>query len=407
MKNDNTFLVLAHGHIQTSPEHIQQLNHLPAQQFIPLRRNDDSHLAGYMVFLSGYAQYILKKESYTKEYVWLSALMNSLRSTPRPVDGYTLRNSVTVRSVSNDFYRVDYRIYSGQVEVFNIQTVDRLQKVRDRLEKPSLYVIHRGESNTWEISRKVSGDAVPTPHAALNGQSNNLTKATWLMGTHLEHEFGAELKEFTLFHNPSRGGMLDTWESVRDKFGFTTALTRQFAKILEKAQQKRENTNWVVHSQGGLIFCEAVRYLFNGNSSWALNGLRLNGINASDKTGFLDKQRVAFHCNANNNSRSQLLLDRAGIEVLAIRQHDYDIVANVVGGNTLNPRKILGSFLYSNLVFTGSVPQSPHTTVQTQTVWERNMDAGPGKGRNALQEIVHSAAQAVKSTMTLASNYLP
>src|SRR5690606_41259880 len=81
----------------------------------------------------------------------------------------------------------------------------------------------------------------------------------------------------------------DTWESLRDKLGFTTGVTRQFAKVLMDTQAQDNPTQWVVHSQGGVIFAEAVRYLLNGSSSWMLNKLRLNGLRNPDKGKMLNR----------------------------------------------------------------------------------------------------------------------
>src|SRR5690606_7095462 len=141
-----------------------------------------------------------------------------------------LKGSVSTYKLENGAYRIDYRIANGEVLVYNIQLVDRVQSQRDRLEKPALYHVKRNNQGVWQVSNKVNN--VSTSHAAVNGQSNNLTKATWLMGAHLEYEFKS-LQEYTLFHNPSVGGIGDTWESLRDKLGFTTGVTRQFAKVLK------------------------------------------------------------------------------------------------------------------------------------------------------------------------------
>lgn len=407
----NTHLLLTHGAIQVSPQEVLQLNQKPDTPFNNGMGSLSSR-AGYQVILNGYADHIFRKERPTAEFENLRSLLNSLRSIPRSAKSYLLKNSVTAYSTNNDYYRADYRINSGQVVVFNIQPVNRLQTERDRLEKTAAYKVKKNGSGIWQVDRKVSD--VSTDLAAVNGQSNNLTKATWLMGQHLEVAYGKSISEYTLFHNPSVGGAGDSWESLQDKMGFTTKVTKEFAELLSKAQKKESDTRWVAHSQGGIIFAEGVRYLLNEKSSWAVNNLNFNGRRNPDKGRLLDKQKITFHGNANNNMRSKPLFKRAGVEVLAIRAHDYDFVTNILGMNTLSPRKLIGSVAYSNHVTGGSINQSPHTTVQSHSSWQDNMLNGPGKGRGPVQKGFHNTGKAIsaaekklnKIAVTI-KNYLP
>lgn len=397
----HTQLLLKHGAVQTSPQHAAMLNAQPASSFVSVVDRTPT-VAGYQVRLSGYAEHIRNQEFSTSYYPRLDDLLRSLRALPRSPDAKLLKGSISTHMLENDAYRVDYRIANGEVIVFNIQAVDKLQKQRDKLEKPALYHVKRNNQGVWQVSNKVNN--VSTSHAAVNGQSNNLTKATWLMGAHLEYEFKS-LQEYTLFHNPSVGGIGDTWESLRDKLGFTTGVTRQFAKVLMDTQAQDNATQWVAHSQGGVIFAEAVRYLLNGSSSWMLNKLRLNGLRNPDKGKMLNRHSVIFHGNANNNLRSKPLFARAGINVVAIRTNEYDMVPNIIGMNTLNPQKLIGSLVYSSHVFSGSVLQSPHTLVQSQESWQHHMDKGPGKGRNGVQKVFHKIDKNL--VQKVKPNYLP
>lgn len=400
-----TRLVFDHGNLQASPKHIALLNQQPARLFqgnTPPRTTR----AGYQVVLTGYANFVYEKELVGRYSGRVESLLNSLRATPRSVNALALKKSLDTYRVENDLFQADYRVYSGQVVVYNIQPVDKLQRQRDRTEKVGVYRVKKNSSGIWELAGKVR--VATTQHAAVNGQSNNLTKATWLMGRHLQFAFGRDLKEYTLFHNPSVGGLGDTWESVRDKLGFTTPVAREFARLLSQTQAAGNETRWVAHSQGGLIFTEAVRFLLNGESSYALNKFRLNGIRNPDKGTLLDKQSVAFHGNANNNLRSKPLLRRAGIEVLSVVNHDYDLVPNLIGLNTLNPRKIIGSLAYINHVTGGSVQQSPHTLPQSMEAWNANMRDGPGKGRGPIQRAFNKVAGPKDSTpVEIKQNYLP
>lgn len=388
-------LLFRYGSIQTSPEHVHILN---AQKAILFKASYEQRpAAGYQALLTGYANFVLQKERGTDSFRFLEGLLVRLRSTPKSLDSKLLKGSVSTFQTSNNYYRADYRVANGQVVVFNIQLLDKLQKARDALEKVGLYTVKRNAQGIWQVAG--STEVVATRYAAVNGQSNNLAKASWLMGSHLEYEF-KNLSEYTLFHNPSIGGIGDTWESLRDKLGITTPVTKKFAEVLEATQKAGNETSWVAHSQGGAIFAEGVRYLLNSHSSYALNKLRLNGIRHPERGELLNKQSVAFHANANNNFRSKPLFERAGVRVLAIRANDYDMVPNIIGMNTLSPRKLVGSLIYSNHVFNGSVMQSPHTLMQDQATWDQNMETGPGKGRGPIQRGFNKVDKAIP-------NYLP
>lgn len=402
--NQFTQLVFRHGAIQTSPEHVAMLNIQGVVPFVDTELESGANTNGYQVLLTGYADFILQKERTSPQVRDLRNLLKSLRAMPRPNQARVLKGSISTFKLENSYFRADYRIANGQVIVYNIQPVDKLQKQRDRQEQVALYKIKRNEQGIWQVSGRV--ESVTTRYAAVNGQSNNLAKASWLMGSHLEYEF-KNLHEYTLFHNPSVGGVGDTWESFRDKMGITTRVTKKFAQVLAATQATGNETGWIAHSQGGAIFAEGVRYLLNGQSSYALHKFRLNGIRNPEKGELLNKQSVAFHANANNNLRSKPLFARAGIKVLAIRANDYDMVPNIIGMNTLNPRKLIGSLVYSNHVFNGSVAQSPHTLMQDQKTWSENMENGPGKGRGIIQKALHKTGQAVSKTIKPRSNYLP
>lgn len=390
--------IFTKGNIQVSPQHLQMLNMKPP---VPYKSSliPKKNKSGYKVFLSGYADYVLNREVDVYRSTMLRKFITSLESNPRPIqNGYLMKNTVDTRMMNTGAFTVWYKVASGQVIIFNIEVEDEAQNARDRLEKPGLYKIKKNGQGTWVKDDIVS--QITTGHAAVNGQSNNLNKATWLMGAHLDFEYGKSVvNEYTLYHNPSIGGGGDTWESMRDKMGFTTDVTKQFSKVLQESQKQGKEIKWIAHSQGGAIFAEGVRYFLNGNSSWAVLG-GFNGVFKDKENISLDNHKVAFHGNANNNARSKLLFDRAGIEVVATRTNDYDFVGNVIGMNTLNPRKLIGSVIYGRHVFSGSVQQSPHTMVQSQEGWENNMSNGPGRGRSILQKGFESVNNAVDSAAT-------
>lgn len=396
--------IFSEGNIQLSPLEIQQLNNQPPVTFKTTYENMPAN-SGYKVLLSGYANKILQNERSLNYGLSLQKAISSLRSDTRPISGYLKKGTVDTRVLDTPYHHVWYKIFSGQVFVYNIEPKDNIQLQRDKLEKIGVYKVKKNAFGAWEANEKVK--SVTTAYAAVNGQSNNLGKATWLMGAHLEFEFGkGSINEFTLFHNPSVGGLGDTWESIKDKFGVTTDVTQKFSELLQKTQKSKNKTTWIAHSQGGLIFAEAVRYHLNGNSSWAITG-GFNGLSRNDKGESLNMHSVAFHGNANNNLRSSILFERAGVNVISTRANDYDMINTIVGLNTANPWRMLGSIVYSNHVIGGSVQQSPHTLMHNDfDAWNDQMTNGPGKGRNLLQKGFNTIDKAGRNSAKYVQNFL-
>lgn len=396
-------LIFAKGNIQTSPTFLQKLNEAAP---VPYRPYNSSTVptTGYQVFLTGYANYILNLERNSHEAIQLHNDLNRLRSIPRPMqDGYLLKGSIDTRKVESPYYSIWYKVGNGQILIINIEPTKALSSARRNSEKTGIYKVSKKENGEY-ISSKVN--SVETPYAAVNGQSNDLDKARWLMAQHLEFEYGeAASNEYTLFHNPSRGGTLDTWESIQDKVGFTTQVTKDFSKLLVETQKSGKDVKWIAHSQGGLIFTEGVRYFLNGNSSWALLG-GFNGAFKDKSKISLNHHSVAFHGNANNNKRSKPLFDRAGITVNAIRGNDNDFVYNIIGANAKNSWNVIGSLAYLPHVFNGTVQQSPHTQMQTQAQWAENMSNGPGAGRNMLQRGFEKASVTIPTIMQYIPNFM-
>jgi len=396
--------IFAEGNIQVSPQEVIHLNLQPPSLF----KADFEHKIinnGYRVLLSGYAAKILQKERALHFNRNLQKTIASLRGNPRPTfGGYLKKGTVDTRSTESDSHYISYNIANGQVLVFNIYPKNHIKLQRDKLEKIELYKIKKIRPGRWDAEKT---NLVTTPYAAVNGQSNDRAKAAWLMGAHLEFEFGENtINEYTLLHNPSVGGLGDTWESVQDKFGITTDVAKKLSDILVKTQKNKHQTKWMVHSQGGLIFAEAVRYHLNGNRSWAIAG-GFNGVFRKDKGESLNMHSVTFHGNANNNLRSRVLFKRAGIDVIATKSNDYDMVNTIIGANTINLWRLIGSVVYCNHVMGGTAQQSPHTLMHDNfDAWDQQMCHGPGKGRNKLQKGFNVIDQAGRGGMKYINNFL-
>lgn len=206
-----------------------------------------------------------------------------------------------------------------------------------------------GEAACYSVSiddrKKVTGfertTAVGSGFAAINGMLNTVGYAMNLMGGHVKDRF--ESKNYTLIYNPTEGFFRDAIESARDKFGATTEITKAFANVLASTES---NTSWIAHSQGGIIFSEAVRFNL-------ANGVQTMGNNS-----------VSFDSGANNAWVTNRYLVKAGIGLVGRGYYDApnDLVPQIVGLRGWNrPDRVISSFISSPLLFT---THSPHTNAQ-------------------------------------------
>lgn len=117
----------------------------------------------------------------------------------------------------------------------------------------------------------------------------------------------------------------------------TSSLGSQLAGIL---QQAGAISNIVAHSQGSLIV------------SNAFSALAQNGFRFSTEVG------VTYYGSAANILVGRSLAQSVGAQ-LTISNHFLDAVGNVVGLNTFNPFRVVGSIIASPAMFMGSI--SPHS----------------------------------------------
>jgi hypothetical protein len=172
----------------------------------------------------------------------------------------------------------------------------------------------------WEKSKPTP--SICTRHAAVNGMKNNLAKAQWLMGTHLDVAYPeANLKEYTLFHNPTDGITLSDiaeclWDKVAPLPFMASCQVQHLADLLWQRQTQGQLTDWVVHSQGAIIFKAAVRY-----------HLRVRAGSP------LDRHTVAFHAGGSVVASARPYLAQTGIKIGLERINPYDLVPNLAGHN--------------------------------------------------------------------------
>lgn len=198
--------------------------------------------------------------------------------------------------------------------------------------------------SSWKAGKPTH--RVETRYAAVNGMQNELEKAAWLMGSHLDVAHPkADIDQYTLFHNPSDGSKEDLLECLYDKrlHPARTHNTHHFAAVLHEAQKRGHQTHWIAHSQGAIIFSRGVSL-----------ALKKYG-------GGLNCHSVSLHgvgCNLANVRRACLL---AGIRIENERNNPFDLVPNVAGMNNLSASGFVRSWKFKGLVFGDDPLASPHT----------------------------------------------
>jgi hypothetical protein len=238
-------------------------------------------------------------------------------------------------------------------------------KPHPSMERNLLYVVNRtGDARFSEnfrqlgtTSRQVTdrlneawGDPKPTGrvdthYAAVNGMLNDLTKASWLMGVHLDTAYpDGGFDQYSLFHNPTDSAWEDLLECAYDKRApskKSSSNAHHLAAVLREAQQRRHQTHWVAHSQGAIIFTQAVKLAALG--------------------GRLDCHRVSLHGMGSNLVDTELACQQVGIPVDRVRNNPFDPVPNVAGCNALTTSGLFRSLYFLPSVKRGDALASPHT----------------------------------------------
>jgi len=300
--------------------------------------------SGYEVLISKSAEAFLHTLSpYQK--IAISQKLYSFAGNPRPEHEARHKKNTTDKYYipeRNTGFSISYEIIDGRVFVTTI--VPDINAAGIHKELPGCYHVKFTDRDKWVLKRNERTKFVKTKYAAVNGQSNDLERAKDLMATHIQFAYKKDLQEFTLFHNPSDGGIWDTYESSLDKKGNTTGVTKEFFAVLNNVQLAENAVSWVAHSQGGIIFTEAVRYhIENGGGS-------------------LDKNDVAFHAGANDLKKTKNYLPMVGIKIHNFNDHPFDLVPQLLGkhhnGKISN---IIGAVLHVGYVMNGTPKRSPHT----------------------------------------------
>lgn len=313
-------------------------------------------------------EYLLNLNDYDQLQVCKG--IEALSSVSSPDDGMVNRQHPAFFKAKNATstvfnFVIKYELTSNVVVVSAVFMNEAIlgSKRRAKDERQSLYTVNKNGNAAFnqgsslaqiknlDQSWKVGQPAVDvkTEHAAVNGMLNNLTKAAWLMGTHTQHAYpGDTFDGFTLFHNPSEGGGLDFYESVRDNLGFTTKNAKHLAAVLADVQRKGKPVKWVVHSQGGIIFTQAIAHHIKNHSGMTL-----------------DKNTVVFHSGGNNKAKTEKLMSKVGIKKASPdKDNPFDLVPNLAGRNDLSLASIKRSLQFWSKVKGSegsSTAESPHT----------------------------------------------
>jgi len=261
----------------------------------------------------------------------------------------------------NYHYLVEFSLKGNQINIEDVLFDKKLHGPKDNFsaERTMLYHVDRKTSATYNKAvddkgiDKIKGawnrDPTPTPqitttHAAVNGMLNELDKASWLMGTHLDTAYQSDgIKAYTLFHNPRDNAILDIAECAFDKGqGRTSHNARHLAAILAQNNQQGKQVKWVAHSQGAIIFCAALQHY------------RI-------KYGKpLTTQQLTIHGSGANIERLKNIAHSTGIKLNPARNNPFDLVANIAGSNDLSSSSLARSLKFSTLLLADPAI-SPHT----------------------------------------------
>jgi hypothetical protein len=301
----------------------------------------------------------------------VKAEIEALSAIPSPLNGLVNKfrpSFFKAKDVASNqlHFILKYEITSSSVIISSIllnqERFGAKQKSRD--ERTCLYHVDKTDPNNhfdstssatsvlrlpdaWRRGEAVT--EVKTVHAAVNGMLNDLNKATWLMGVHSEHAYSDdELSEYTLLHNPSENAALDFYECVKGNLGITTENGKYLAAVLADIQSKGTHVKWTVHSQGGIIFKEALSHFSRLHPGRSLN-----------------KNSVVIHSGGQNKKEINRLLQKVGIKKeKPDNDNPFDIVPNVAGFNNMNKRAISRSVKFFGKVKgnkTSGPEESPHT----------------------------------------------
>lgn len=337
-KQSNPFSALRAQRANMDPR-LQHRERFISKEHFPATEGKNE--TGYQLWITPFALDALQSIPGAQVKVEIKRTIVSLSALPRALTHLQNRHVINIYKAPVGRHLIQYAINNGRVTVYDIDFNDKTLSQKNKKELPKLYHVKKTPGG-WTTRGLTESKAVTTRLAAINGQSNNLKKATWLMAEHLQYHHGKAFNEYTLFHNPTEGGLRDTWESMRDKMHKTTEVSMAFSRVLKNVQSSGQPVNWIAHSQGAIIFCESTRILLN-------KGMKK-----------LDKNSVIFDAGAASRRKTDQLMKNVGIR----SKHNSapnDFVHQIAGGNAASIGQVLASALHLPRLFFGTTESSAHT----------------------------------------------
>lgn len=179
-----------------------------------------------------------------------------------------------------------------------------------------------------KTTREYSGGTIKK--LFVNGQSNRL-------GTAVDKGYMqlGEPTKYHVFHNPTRGIVMDSIESILGKMVGPSNVAQELAALLTDHAGTLQMV--ASHSQGTIMVTNALKLI----------------------PGQLTKTSVfSFYGPAASESASRLAVANSGASYGQWKVNNGDFVGNVVGGGANNPLQFIGSTLAAPLLFT---PFSTHS----------------------------------------------
>lgn len=324
----------------------------------PFASNPASNSTGNKLYIESSAQAFFNgMNNYEKMAV--AKGIDALRSIKQPFDGASHKLRPNFFKLKKDpgvagNYLISYEIFSKCVVVTGIRFNGKvLFTQKNNNERNAMYQVSRSKDNDTRFNKKFIPSQsnmrnlintwnknttpvthIKTTHAAVNGMLNDYNKAVWLMGTHVDFAYQEDnIKDYTLFHNPTENVWPDLYECARDQMGLTTQNAKHLAAVLAQVQQSGKPVKWVVHSQGGIIFTQAVKY------------------HLKYRQGSLHHNSVVFHSGGNQKRVTESVLRKASIKkVKPDNDNPFDIVPNLAGINDFSKSSIKRSLRFTNKV---------------------------------------------------------
>ncbi|WP_258402920.1 hypothetical protein, partial [Vibrio vulnificus] len=237
------------------------------------------------------------------------------------------------------------RVSHQRTQMYHVQKGIESHGVYDGTQDEATASAMLGE---WENGRVNPVAHIRTVHAAVNGMLNPYAKAVGLMGVHTEVAYKEDApKEYTLFHNPSDGGVFDLIECSFDKTFFTSHNAQHLAAVMKQCAQSGKKVKWTVHSQGAIIFNSALEFIYTKNPS-----LRLTN------------QEVVVHAGGTRTSKIDRNAKLLGLKVNRhkTRTNPFDLVPNLAAReDKLTTSSLMRCIKFVGLVKGNIMTASPHT----------------------------------------------